>query len=202
MSLVLVAGNKNYILFMGEGRVTNQEGKEVESNYRKIIKLKENCIIGFAGDRNCCEAIIKPLTDGSINVNNLSFYEISEVVQSRANKIIENINLGVWRKANYYFALGCKEYGNLKLNAYFTDDGLGGVKCISQYNYTLNDLAPKLITLSSGVYDHYAYCQKLYSRNPEPDINNMYKILKNTIIDGSEHDNTINTNVYSEKILI
>ena len=49
MSLVLGAITNNYVLFCSDQRASDKEGVRCE-NYKKIIKINDTCMIGFAGN--------------------------------------------------------------------------------------------------------------------------------------------------------
>ncbi|WP_462392443.1 hypothetical protein [Clostridium cadaveris] len=88
------------------------------------------------------------------------------------------------------------EGGVLNLSSYFYEDELKINKFI------LKCATPKLITLSSGQYDHEEYFRGIFSAKPMVKIDNMKKIFNKTVMNGIKFDTSINNNVDFKEIVL
>lgn len=154
MSLVIAVGNKKFILFGSDTRLTstNVYSKEVEINdsYRKVFRINKNCLIGIAGDKDYCMHIVETLINGRMSIrekHNLSFRQIDKFIDSRFELLVNAIKLepDKYRKAKAYIIVGGINEGVLNLNSYFYEkENLKTTKLV------LDSEKPKIVTLSSG----------------------------------------------------
>jgi len=198
MSLVIAVGNKDFILFAGERRktTTNFITKEVsyEEDYNKVHRINKNVLLGFGGDLAYCDEITKYLLNEKMNLrekHNLSYDQVEGFIEARFIKIVNLIekDLNKYRKAKAYIVLGGLSDGVLKLSSYFYEDALKINKFLLESN------VPKIITLTSGNYDHEKYYIEEFNKNPKIEINNLKSIFQKTVNNGIKFDESINGKV-------
>lgn len=199
MSLIMLAGNKDFILFSGEQRCTDQDGNISKENYKKVHKINPNILMGFAGDVNYCEIITKHIFDNTFTPSEklyLKYDQVESLIEGQFKSVVEQVeeSNGKYRKANAYIVIGGLSDNQLKVSTFFYEDKLSVNKIV------LNEHNPKLIVFGSGKYDHNKYCVNLFSNNPYSTIENFKKIFKKTIENGIKYDNTINENLIFEEI--
>lgn len=196
MSLVIVVGNKNFILFGSDTRLTstNIHSKKVEinNNYRKVFKINKNCLIGIAGDKDYCMHIIETLIDGKMTLkekHNLSFNQIDKFIHKRFKCLLKTIELepDKYRKAKAYIVVGGINEGILNLNSYFYEE-----ENLEISRLVLDSERPNIVTLSSGKYDHKKYYIEKFSINPLVEVENLKNVFSNTLKNGAKYDSSIN----------
>ncbi|AOY53360.1 hypothetical protein [Clostridium perfringens] len=199
MSLIMVAGNKDFILFSGEQRCIDQHGNIIQEDYKKVHKINKNILIAFAGDKQYCEIITKYIFDNTFTSTQklcLEYDDVERLIESQFKSVVEQVeeSNGMYRKAKAYIILGGVSNEKLKLSAFFYEENFTIEKFI------LNEENPKLIVLGSGKYDHNGYCLNLFSNKPYSIIKNFKEIFNKTIENGLKYDITINKNLIFEEI--
>ena len=194
MSLVMGVGNKDFILFAGEQRCTNQDGDVVSESYKKVHKINDNIIIGFCGDSTYCEIITKYLFDDTLSnqvKQKLSYEEVFSLIKSQFKSVVEQVEEDTkYRKAKAYITIGGNTNGKLKLSSLFYQDTLE----INEFD--LDSVEPKLIVLESGKYDHNSKIVQEFSKNPIISAKNLTLIFAKVVADGVKEDNSINDKMH------
>ena len=205
MSLVMAIGNKDFILFASEKRktTTNILTKEItiDENCEKIFKINKNVLLGYAGDLDYCKIVTESLLNNKMNLrenHNLTYKQVDNFIGARFKNIIKQVEADPikYRKSRAYIVVGGVEGGVLNLSSYFYEDELKINKFI------LKCATPKLITLSSGQYDHEEYFRGIFSAKPMVKIDNMKKIFNKTVMNGIKFDTSLNNNVDFKEIVL
>lgn len=203
MSLVVAIGNKNFIVFGCEQRsvTTNTINgeKTIQENYKKVFKINNDVILGFAGDADYCKIITKYLLDDSLSADDklkLSYEDADEIIKSQFNSVVNQVEADTtkYRKAKAYVVVGGRSKGTLKISSYFYENTLNINK------FQLMDENPKLITLSSGKYDHEKFFTNEFRKNPIATSENVKKFFTITIKNGVKYDTSINDKIIFEEI--
>lgn len=196
MSLVVAIGNKDFLLFGSDMRLTktNIRTKEVniDDSYKKVYKINKNCLIAFAGDTDYCMHVIRGFIDRKLDLTpniNLSFEQIDNFVEARFKRMVNTIKLepDKYRKAKAHIIVGGINNGVLNLNTYFYEE-----ENLKVNKIILDNEKPKMITLSSGRYDHEGYYIERFSFNPIVGVENLKCIFSDTVKNGAKYDSTIN----------
>ncbi|MGG7077608.1 hypothetical protein [Clostridium sardiniense] len=193
MSLVMGVGNKEFILFAGEQRCTNQDGDILSENYKKVYKINDNVIIGFCGDSTYCKIITKHLFDDTFSkddILNLTYKEVFNLIKSQFKSVVEQVEADTkYRKANAYIIVGGKFNRELKFSTFFYQDTLE----INELN--LDSMDPTLVVMESGKCDHKLNIKQEFLKDPKISIKNFTLIFARVIADGVKSDNSINDNI-------
>ena len=194
MSLVLIVAMEDFVIFMSDGRVTqNRTSKGVEilkEDFKKLVKLNTNVCIGFAGSKGPCEEVLKTLSD--YNRDSMNIDTVFEVLYEKARSVYSKYLIsGIQIKL--LMVIGGEQCGEFKFKTFSSNDNFEVLNYNPQgtdLNYAM--LSPDNVDISSLINQIY--------KNAPVTIENLQKAMGECIDNVSQFNNTINNVKFSEII--
>ncbi|MBE5955599.1 MAG: hypothetical protein E7253_04015 [Lachnospiraceae bacterium] len=203
MSLVLAGGNKNFIVVAGDQRVLDKQGQVLSENYRKVFKINEDFIVAFAGKIPYCKAILEPVLERGIKEESMfDNVNMSEAIEHRARMAEEE--LAKTGEKCFFSIIVCGKMLHTQ-----SRDLVRNPLFMHVYNYNgslsiqknlLNDFGIRWSALYGSNYDHKKVCKQLFESTHAITQNEVEKVFKQTILNGSRNDKTVNNNILFEYI--
>lgn len=191
MSVIMIAGCKDYIVFAGDGRACFEDGRIHSENIKKVQQLNSNIIIGFGGSKDYCDVVMGNTLDflgESYLTYNLVLTKITKRFKEleeyfKENKGKENVNMAI--------AIAGNTSEGLKLSTFTYFKGDSSIDEIS-----LNDHNEPIIKVFKGSkYPYMKEANLMYIESKDSSIDNFKQIFKAVISNGSKLDFTINKNI-------
>lgn len=190
MSLVIAVANMSRVVVKCDGLTRDGKTGEIKSqDYIKMVKLNNNCIVGYTGVKEDCELVLSEYKrlaiQSNVDVETLKpttvIYDLS-VLAKEMNTVNSKIS----------FLVAGREDGKIVLFGF-----------VSKENYQINNCTPtdddfiKYITLGSDIQQDAIDFSKFY--NPDKGIEiSMNEYIKYI----STIDPTVNDHISTKKIML
>lgn len=191
MSVIMMVGCKDYIVFAGDGRGCLKDGQIHSENIKKVHQLNSNIIIGFGGSKDYCDLVMGNtldfVGDSSLTYNLVltkitkRFKELEEYYIENKGK--ENVNIAI--------AIAGNTSEGLKLSTitYFKGDSSIDEISLKDHN------EPIIKAFKGSKYPYIEEADLMYRESKDSSIDNFKQIFKDVISNGSKLDFTINKNI-------
>lgn len=186
MSVVLCYADKDKAIMASDGRVIDISENIVNEDYQKFYRATANTIIGYAGNLNACESVIKLLKKNKDFVQQLTFKSIFNFIVDYCKSFPKNIFYG--------FMLCGIDNGKI---IYGQIDAKSGsmMKYIVGTDVVCNGLYPPEIPKSSNLFgDNIGLCVRKRE--------SLEKAIRDTIIYCSHRSRSVNDRIFLDKLQI
>jgi hypothetical protein len=194
MSVILVACMENFALMMCDGRMVEftsdnkKEYKIADENIKKIFRVNKDVCIGIGGDAIAGDKALKELN--GYNPELLKLEKIEKIIREKAMEKVKD-----WIGIKIIIA-GRNRKGLFTVHILNSENGY-----IGEYYEPKGEEILIKGAFPDKNYDWQQLLDKhLYSTNPWGTSDNLKKHMRDCIINVSELDKTVNTNIFEEMI--